>query len=221
MTDFVNGIDAIRLGLRLKRLASNLLLIGMPLSLLTFNLYGVLSIAAFIMAVDLAGRVLCLKGSVADPGSIRWSVAAQATGLVLLLVSALFGNVWIMSGLAAAIVFQIAAARFFVTHLAGLAQAIGRPDLSGKLDELRGRLNVFAGSLYGAGFSSLLIGIAAAFVGLMSWGIGWLISVPIGGMAIVLIMLTSLAAYLRMLVTYREVIRSIEDAVNAIETQTE
>jgi hypothetical protein len=66
-----------------------------------------------------------------------------------------------------------------------------------------------------------LIGIAAAFVGLMSWGIGWLISVPIGGMAIVLIMLTSLAAYLRMLVTYREVIRSIEDAVNAIETQTE
>jgi hypothetical protein len=66
-----------------------------------------------------------------------------------------------------------------------------------------------------------VIAAAAVFFGLMSWGIGWVISVPLGGMAIIFILLTSLAVYLRMLVVYREVIGSIEDAVNAIETQTE
>jgi hypothetical protein len=85
--------------------------------------------------------------------------------------------------------------------------------LADKLDELRRRLNQFATSLYGSGFSSLVIAIAAVLLGLMTCGIGWVITVPISGMAIILILLVSLAIYLRMLVVYREVIVSIEQAV--------
>jgi hypothetical protein len=173
------------------------------------------------MTVDLAGRTLCLKGPVPNPRSIRWSVAAQTTGLLLLLVSGLLGKGWVLAGLTLAIICQLSAARWFITYLEELTQTINRPDLANRIDELRGRLNLFAVTLYGSGFSSLVIAAAAVFFGLMSWGIGWVISVPLGGMAIIFILLTSLAVYLRMLVVYREVIGSIEDAVNAIETQTE
>jgi hypothetical protein len=85
--------------------------------------------------------------------------------------------------------------------------------LAGKIDELRRRLNQFATSLYGSGFSSLVIAIAAVLIGFMACGIGWIITVPIGAMAIIIILLVSLAVYLRMLVVYREVIGSIEQAV--------
>lgn len=208
-----SGLDAVRIGLRLKRLGSTLLLIALPSLLLIRSSYGVLTIAALVMTVDLAGRTLCLKGPVPNPRSIRRSVAAQTTGLLLLLVSGLLGRGWILAGLALAIICQISAARWFITYLEELAQTIDRPDLAGRIDELRKRLNRFATSLYGSGFSSLVIAAAAVFFGLMSWGIGWVISVPLGGMAIVFVMLLSLAAYLRMLVVYREVIVSIEQAV--------
>jgi hypothetical protein len=214
-------LAAVRTGLRLKRLGSTLLLIALPLSLLLFSVYGLMTIAALLMTVDLAGRTLCLKGPVPNPRSIRWSVAAQTTGLLLLLVSGLLGKGWVLAGLTLAIICQLSAARWFITYLEELTQTINRPDLANRIDELRGRLNLFAVTLYGSGFSSLVIAAAAVFFGLMSWGIGWVISVPLGGMAIIFILLTSLAVYLRMLVVYREVIGSIEDAVNAIETQTE
>lgn len=216
MKDAESGLAAVRTGLRLKRLGSALLLIALPLSLLLFSVYGLMTIAALVMAVDLAGRTLCLKGPIPNPRSIRWSVAAQATGLVLLLVSGLLGKGWVLAGLTLAIVCQISAARWFVTYLEELAQMIARPDLAGRIDELRGRLNLFATTLYGSGFSSLVIAAAAVLFGLMSWGIGWVISVPLGGMAIIFILLTSLAVYLRMLVVYREVLGSIEHAITTI-----
>ena len=216
MKDAESGLAAVRTGLRLKRLGSALLLIALPLSLLLFSVYGLMTIAALVMAVDLAGRTLCLKGPIPNPRSIRWSVAAQATGLVLLLVSGLLGKGWVLAGLTLAIVCQLSAARWFVTYLEELAQMIARPDLAGRINELRGRLNLFATTLYGSGFSSLVIAAAAAILGLMSWGIGWVITVPLGGMAIIFILLTSLAVYLRMLIVYREVLSSIEHAITTI-----
>ncbi len=213
MKDTASELAAVRTGLRLKRLGSTLLLIALPLSLLLFSVYGLMTIAALVMAVDLAGRTLCLKGPVPIPRSIRWSVAAQATGLVLLLVSGLLGKGWVLAGLTLAIVCQLSAARWFVTYLEELAQMIARPDLAGRIAELRGRLNLFATTLYGSGFSSLVIAAAAAIFGLMSWGVGWVITVPLGGMAIIFVLLTSLAVYLRMLVVYREVLGSIEQAI--------
>lgn len=213
MKDPANGLDAVRFGLRLKRIGSTLLLIALPLSLLVRSSYGLLAIASFVMAVDLAGRSLCLNGPVPNPRPIRWSVAAQATGLLLLLVFGLFGKGWLLAGLTLAIICQLSAARWFITYLEELARTIDRPDLAGRIDELRIRLNLFATSLYGSGFSSLVIAAAAVLFGLMSYGIGWMISIPIGGMAIVFVMLTSLAVYLRMLVVYRDVIVSIERAI--------
>lgn len=213
MKDAASGLAAVRTGLRLKRLGSTLLLIALPLSLLLFSVYGLMTIAALVMTVDLAGRTLCLKGPVPNPRSIRWSVAAQTTGLLLLLVSGLLGKGWVLAGLTLAIICQISAARWFITYLEELTQTISRPDLANRIDELRGRLNLFAATLYGSGFSSLVIAAAAVLFGLMSWGIGWVISIPLGGMAIIFILLTSLAVYLRMLVVYREVINSIEQAI--------
>lgn len=215
MKEATSGLAAVRTGLRLKRLGSTLLLIAVPSSLLLFSVYGLMTIAALVMTVDLAGRTLCLKGSVPIPRSIRWSVAAQATGLVLLLVSGLLGTGWVLAGLTLAIICQLSAARWFITYLEELAQTIARPDLAGRIDELRGRLNLFAITLYGSGFSSLVIAAAAVIFGLMSWGLGWVISVPLGGMAIIFVLLTSLAVYLRMLVFYREVLSSIEEAITA------
>lgn len=213
MKDAASGLAAVRTGLRLKRLGSTLLLIALPLSLLLFSVYGLMTIAALVMTVDLAGRTLCLKGPVPNPRAIRWSVAAQTTGLLLLLVSGLLGKGWVLAGLTLAIICQISAARWFITYLEELTQTISRPDLANRIDELRGRLNLFAATLYGSGFSSMVIAAAAVLFGLMSWGIGWVISIPLGGMAIIFILLTSLAVYLRMLVVYREVIDSIEQAI--------
>ncbi len=207
------SFSAVRTGLRLKRIGTTLLLIALPLSLISMSPYIIMVMAAFVISVDLLGRTLCLQGPIANPRSIRWSVAAQATGLVLLLVSGLFGQGWILAGLTMAIICQLSAAHWFVSYLGELAQEIERPDLSSRIDELRRRLNQFATSLYGSGFSSLVIAFAAVLIGLMTCGIGWLIAVPIGGMAIILILLVSLAIYLRMLVVYREVIGSIEQAV--------
>lgn len=213
MKDTASELAAVRTGLRLKRLGSTLLLIALPLSLLLFSVYGLMTIAALVMAVDLAGRILCLKGPIPNPRSIRWSVAAQATGLVLLLVSGLLGKGWVLAGLTLAVICQLSAARWFVNYLEELAQMIARPDLAGRIAELRGRLNLFAATLYGSGFSSVVIAAAAVLFGLMSWGIGWVISVPLGGMAIIFVLLTSLAVYLRMLVVYREVLGSVEQAI--------
>lgn len=213
MKDTASELAAVRTGLRLKRLGSTLLLIALPLSLLLFSVYGLMTIAALVMAVDLAGRILCLKGPIPNPRSIRWSVAAQATGLVLLLVSGLLGKGWVLAGLTSAVICQLSAARWFVDYLEELTRMIARPDLAGRIAELRGRLNLFAATLYGSGFSSVVIAAAAVLFGLMSWGIGWVISVPLGGMAIIFVLLTSLAVYLRMLVVYREVLGSIEQAI--------
>lgn len=210
-----SSLATVRVGMRLKRVGSTLLLIVLPLSLISMSLYTIMAMAAVVISVDLAGRVLCLKGPIASPRSIRWSVAAQATGLVLLLTSGLFGQGWILAGLTLAVVCQLSAARWFVSYLAELSEIIDRPDLTGRINELNRRLNLFAISLYGSSFSSLIIAIAAFLFGLLSWGIGWLISIPIGGMAIIFILLISLAVYLRMLVVYREVIGSVEQAVTA------
>lgn len=213
MTCTTSELKAVRTGLWLKRIGSMLLLIVLPLSLISMSPYIIMAMAAFVIIVDLLGRTLCLKGPIANSRSIRWSVAAQATGLVLLLASGLFGPGWILAGLTLAVICQLSAARWFITYLTELAQVIERPDLAGKIDELRRRLNQFATSLYGSGLSSLVIAIAAVLIGFMACGIGWIITVPIGAMAIVLILLVSLAVYLRMLVVYREVIGSIEQAV--------
>ena len=213
MTYATSELKAVRTGLWLKRIGSILLLIVLPLSLISMSPYIIMAMAAFVIIVDLLGRTLCLKGPIANSRSIRWSVAAQTTGLVLLLASGLFGPGWILAGLTLAVICQLSAARWFITYLTELAQVIERPDLAGKIDELRRRLNQFATSLYGSGLSSLVIAIAAVLIGFMACGIGWIITVPIGAMAIVLILLVSLAVYLRMLVVYREVIGSIEQAV--------
>ena len=207
------GLNAVRTGLRLKRIGTMLLLIVLPLSLISMSPYIIMTMAALVISVDLAGRILCMKGTVANRWSIRWSVAAQTTGLVLLLASGPFGEGWILVGLMLAVACQLSAARWFVSYLAELAQTIERPDLASRIDDLNSRLNLFAISLYGSGFSSLVIALAAFLFGLMTCGIGWVISVPLGGMAIIFILLVSLAVYLRMLVVYREVIGSIEQAV--------
>jgi len=211
----VASLNAMRTGLRLKSLGSTVLLIGLVVSVLFFSPWVWLVIACLTMGIDLAGRILCLRAPVLGRKSIRWSVAAQATGLIMLLFLSLFGKGWILAGLVAAVICQISAARWFVRFLAELADSIGRPELAERITELRIRLNLFASSLYGAGFSSLVIAAAAIFFGLMSFGIGLVFSIPIGGMAIVLIFLMSMGVYLRMLVVYREVIRSIGEAVGA------
>ena len=209
----VASLSAVRTGLRLKSLGSSVLLIGLVVSVLSFSPWIWLTTACVTMGIDLAGRMLCLRAPIPRPTSIRWSVAAQATGLILLLFLSLFGTGWMLGGLAAAVICQISAARWFVRFLAELADSIGRPELADRITELRMRLNLFASSLYGAGFSSLVIAAAAIFFGLMSFGIGFVFSIPIGGMAIVLIFLMSMGVYLRMLVVYREVIRSVGEAV--------
>ena len=213
MTYATSELNAVRTGLRLKRIGSMLLLIVLPLSLISMSPYIIMAMAAFVIIVDLVGRTLCLKGPIANSRSIRWSIAAQATGLVLLLASGLFGPGWILAGLTLAVICQLSAARWFVSYLAELAQFIERPDLTDRITDLSRRLNLFAISLYGSSVSSVVIAIAAFLFGLMSWGIGWVISVPLGGMAIILILLVSLASYLRMLIIYREVIGSLEQAV--------
>lgn len=209
----VASLKAVRTGLRLKSLGSSVLLIGLVVSVLSFSPWVWLTAACVTMGIDLAGRMLCLRAPVPGPKSIRWSVAAQATGLILLLFLSLFGKGWMLAGFAVAVICQISAARWFVRFLAELADSIGRPDLADRIIELRIRLNLFASSLYGAGFSSLVIAAAAIFFGLMSFGIGFVFSIPIGGMAIILIFLMSMGVYLRMLVVYREVIRSVGEAV--------
>ena len=213
MTDATSKLKAVRTGLWLKRIGSMLLLIVLPLSLISMSPYIIMAMAAFVITVDLVGRMFCLKGPIANSRSIRWSVAGQSTGLVILLASGVFGQGWILAGLTLAVVCQLSAARWFVSYLAELAQFIERPDLTDRITDLSRRLNLFAISLYGSSVSSVVIAIAAFLFGLMSWGIGWVISVPLGGMAIILILLVSLASYLRMLIIYREVIGSLEQAV--------
>ena len=213
MTDATSELKAVRTGLWLKRIGSMLLLIVLPLSLISMSPYIIMAMAAFVITVDLVGRMFCLKGPIANSRSIRWSVAGQSTGLVILLASGVFGQGWILAGLTLAVICQLSAARWFVSYLAELAQFIERPDLTDRITVLSRRLNLFAISLYGSSVSSVVIAIAAFLFGLMSWGIGWVISVPLGGMAIILILLVSLASYLRMLVIYREVIGSLEQAV--------
>ncbi|MFN7873978.1 MAG: hypothetical protein ACK5PB_01580 [Pirellula sp.] len=213
MTDATSELKAVRTGLWLKRIGSMLLLIVLPLSLISMSPYIIMAMAAFVITVDLVGRMFCLKGPIANSRSIRWSVAGQSTGLVILLASGVFGQGWILAGLTLAVVCQLSAARWFVSYLAELAQFIERPDLTDRITDLSRRLNLFAISLYGSSVSSVVIAIAAFLFGLMSWGIGWVISVPLGGMAIILILVVSLASYLRMLIIYREVIGSLEQAV--------
>ncbi|MFM8495496.1 MAG: hypothetical protein ACKOEM_08215 [Planctomycetia bacterium] len=174
-----------------------------------------------IIAIDLSGRILCLQAGIPSRRSIRCSVGAQASGLACLLISGFIGRSWILAGLAAAVICQVSAARWFVDFLQDIAHAIGRPDVSDQIGNLRDRLDVFAGSLYGAGFSVLVIGIVVFFVGLMTWGVGWVIGVPLGGMAIAVVFLASMALYLRMLFVYRKVLRSVEDAVAAVGTKVD
>ncbi|MFM2093862.1 MAG: hypothetical protein RIS70_986 [Planctomycetota bacterium] len=135
---------------------------------------------------------------------------------MLLCALSFFGNPGILTGLAAAIIFQISAARWFVRFLRQIATEIDRPDLANRIEVLRCQLNAFAFSLYGAGLTALIVCISAVLVILMSFGLMIPIAIPFGLMVIVFVLLVAFGLYLRVAWGYSGVIKSIAQAIDAL-----
>ncbi|MFN9719763.1 MAG: hypothetical protein ACK58L_13775 [Planctomycetota bacterium] len=211
--DHSSELRSVSRGLFLKRIAMGCLLVGLPLCIIIPDPVAWATVAMITIVVDLAGRVLCTKAPITDRKAIRFSIAAQSTGLILLCVLSRFNRMGILSGLAAAMICQISAARWFVSFLTQIATEVSRPDLAASIELLRSRLSAFAISLYGAGLTALIVSMAAVIVILFSYGLLLPIASPMGLMVIIFVLLVSHGLYLRMAMVYRSVIQSIARAI--------
>jgi hypothetical protein len=205
---------SVALGLTLKLVAMWMILPSMLFPFAFPTHLGVLFAALFPLLIDLVGRCCCARAPVTETLPIKLSILAQCTGVLGLTVMSIFlGLGGVVLGLAWAAVFQVSAAKWFIRHLKAIALNIGQPTIAVGLDQLRQRLIATTLSVYGSGVISIVVLSCAIFFGLMAFGIGLLITIPLAFLILMPLIMPSMVLYFLMLYSYERYLSELRRAI--------
>lgn len=210
-----HGWSAVQKGLTLKLAAMWLIFpsLAVPYAFLT---PASVSLAALMpLLLDLAGRCLCLRAPILNRGPIRFSVIAQIAGIAgLLMLSFAADTPGVIIGLIWAAVCQASAAKWFVRHLQSIALELQAPQAASAVEQLRGRLVAATLSTYGTGVMIVLVLTTAIFVGLMTWGIGWIFTIPVAFVLLMPLVTSCMVLYFLMLRTYEKTLSQLRQVIS-------
>jgi hypothetical protein len=142
------------------------------------------------------------------------SILAQSAGILVLAISSIVaGLVGVISGMILAAVLQVSAAKWFITHLEAIALNIGQPTIAIKMDHLRQRLIVTTMSVYSSGAIVIVVLSCAFLFGLMAFGIGLIITLPLAFLILMPILMSSMVFYFFMLHSYERILSELRHAI--------
>lgn len=203
-------------GLTLKLVAMWMMLPAVLIPLAVPTHLGIFFAALLPLSIDLTGRCLCAGAPVAERLPLRLSIAAQTCGVLgLSAMSAFLGLVGVVLGLMWAVVLQFAAAKWFIKHLSAIAVRIGQPTIAVGLERLRQRLVTTTLSVYGSGVTALLVISIAVFFGLMAYGIGLVITLPVAFLVVIPLFVSCMVLYFLLLLSYERSLTELRRAVAA------
>lgn len=207
----------VAVGLTLKLVAMWMILPSTFIPTIFPTHFGLMYAALVPLSIDLVGRCFCAWAPVAARLPIRLSILAQSTGIVgLTAISIATGVGGVILGLIWAAVFQVSAAKQFIEHLSAIALTIGQPTIATGMKQLRQRLLATTMSVYGSGGLAMVVVCCVIFFGIMTWGIGFFIAIPLSILILTPPVVSCMALYFLMLYSYERSLRELRRAVYAM-----
>ena len=205
---------SVALGLTLKLVAMWLIFPSMLFPFIFPSHLGLVFAALLPLSTDLVGRCYCARAPVKNKLPIRLSILAQSAGILGLAVSSIVaGLVGVIFGIILAAVLQVSAAKWFITHLKMIALNIGQPTIAINMDHLRRRLIVTTMSVYSSGAIAIVVLSCAILFGLMAFGIGLVITLPLAFLILMPILMSSMVFYFFMLYSYERILSELRHAL--------
>jgi hypothetical protein len=203
-------------GLTLKLLAMWLIFPSLIFPFIHASHFGLMLAALFPLSIDLVGRCFCMSAPVLNKNPIRLSIMAQCSGiLALTLLTLVAGLAGAVLGIVIAAVFQASAAKWFIAHLKLIAERLDRPEMVVNLGHLQRRLLATTLSMYGGGAITIIVLPCALLLGLMAYGIGLILTLPIAFLILTPILVSSMVVYFFMLYSYERTLRELRNASHA------
>ncbi|MCC6509952.1 MAG: hypothetical protein IT423_12670 [Pirellulaceae bacterium] len=201
-------------GLTLKLVAMWLIFPAMLVPWLWPTYLGLLTMALVPLLIDFVGRCYCAQAPVEDALPIRLSILAQFTGILGLTIASIWAGLGgVLVGLIWAAVCQFSAAKWFIKHLRAIALSIDQPAIAVGMDQLRQRLLATTMSAYGSGAIAIVVLSCAVVFGIMAYGIGLLITLPLAFLMLMPVVMSTMVLYFLMLYSYERHLNALRHAL--------